>query len=160
MTHCVNAPFDCSPLSSAYNKCDLPYCLISTNAVTENNLAQNAVSLKELGKKRRGATLWRKTRPSGKSKNSNNIIFTIRARWSSRKRFDWIDPKSATPSRLVPTSNNAVLTQKMIDMLAAVDRHIACGVISHVPAAASLLSGAMRSNRFYIIHTSRARCSS
>ena len=57
MTHCVNAPCDCSPLSSAYNKCDLPYCLISTNAVTENNLTQNAVSFKELWKKRRGATL-------------------------------------------------------------------------------------------------------
>jgi hypothetical protein len=32
-------------------------CFISTNAVTENNLTQNAVSLKELWKKRRGATL-------------------------------------------------------------------------------------------------------
>jgi len=32
-------------------------CLISTNAVTENNLTQNAVSFKELWKKRRGATL-------------------------------------------------------------------------------------------------------
>ena len=30
-------------------------CLISTNAVTENNLTQNAVSLKELWKKRQGA---------------------------------------------------------------------------------------------------------
>ena len=54
--HCVNAPSDCSPLPSDYNKCKLPYGLISTNAVTKNNLAQKAVTLKELWKKRRGAT--------------------------------------------------------------------------------------------------------
>lgn len=53
--YCVNVPFDCSPLPSAYTKWKLPDGLISTNAVTKNNLAQKAVTFKEPWKKRRGA---------------------------------------------------------------------------------------------------------